>query len=577
MLKIITTIALLMSFHANSQICTIDYSQTQTGIYPDTLPTGNVGLPYNTDITFVMPLDTLGYDFTNFYILSVSLPVGLSWECNNAANNCNYNPQVNQYGCANISGTPLLAGTYTIDVTVLADLTVIQGYPFTFQVFLEIFPSNIVTSNNGFTMVGAAGCSPITVDFTNNNPGELAYWWNFGNGNISTVENPVPQVYNVPGDYLVQYKAWDNLDTVDVYTLTNIGINSMSNYGGGFPSYETPDAYFILKENNVNIYQSNIIGDQSPPVNWSTSIILNPSLTYVIEIWDADESFGEILLGADDLMGGHTLNITGCNGCGAGTSNINYTINHQIIYPNPIVISEDTIHVYGYPTIPIIQYNSTTHVLNTIDLGFNYQWYFNESPISGATDVTYQVAQSGVYHVIAINETGCVSFSDTLTAVYCNPTISPTISIPSDGLLVASNIPIGYTIQWIFNDFPINGQTNDSISALLSGAYTVEIIDTFGCVFYSSAFNVSAGIDEVESVNWNIYPNPAQNFVQVEINDNIHFDRIELVDLTGRKFKEWQWNATPNMQLDISDVPEGYFLLQMVKANRTWSKKLVVN
>jgi len=78
MLKIITTIALLLSFHANSQICTIDYSQTQTGIYPDTLPTGNAGLPYNRNITFVMPLDTLGYDFTNFYILSVSLPVGLS-------------------------------------------------------------------------------------------------------------------------------------------------------------------------------------------------------------------------------------------------------------------------------------------------------------------------------------------------------------------------------------------------------------------------------------------------------------------------------------------------------------------
>jgi hypothetical protein len=50
-----------------------------------------------------------------------------------------------------------------------------------------------------------------------------------------------------------------------------------------------------------------------------------------------------------------------------------------------------------------------------------------------------------------------------------------------------------------------------------------------------------------------------------------------LIDLTGRRIKEWQWNATSNMQLDIRDVPEGYFLLQMVKGNRTWSKKLIVN
>ncbi len=99
--------ALLLCFLAPvvlfGQICTIDYSQTQTGIYPDTLPTGYVGQAYNTDVTFVMPLDTLGYDFTNFHIMSVSLPVGLSWQCNNVANNCDYNPQVSQHGCVNIS------------------------------------------------------------------------------------------------------------------------------------------------------------------------------------------------------------------------------------------------------------------------------------------------------------------------------------------------------------------------------------------------------------------------------------------------------------------------------------------
>ena len=81
----------------------------------------------------------------------------------------------------------------------------------------------------------------------------------------------------------------------------------------------------------------------------------------------------------------------------------------------------------------------------------------------------------------------------------------------------------------------------------------------------------------MEAVNWTIYPNPAQNIVQVEVKQNIDFDRIELVDITGRSIKEWQWNATSTMQLDISDVPDGYFLLQMVKGNRIWSKKLIVN
>jgi hypothetical protein len=577
MKKLLITLVAMIAFWGQAQICTIDYSQTQTGIYPDTLPTGYVGQPYDTDITFVMPLDTLGYDFTNFYIMSVSLPVGLSWECNSFANNCNYNPQVSQHGCVNISGTPLLAGVYSVYVTVLADLTVISGYPFSFEIFLEILPNNVSTSNNGFSMTGAAGCSPITVDFTNNNPGLLAYEWDFGNGNISTLENPVPQVYTTPGDYVVEYTAWNNQDTIDVYTLSNVAVTSMSNYGGGFPSYDNADAYFILKENGATIYQSPIIGDQNPPVNWNTSILLNPSNTYVIEVYEADDSFGEVILGADDYMGNHTLNITGCNGCAAGTSTINYTINHQVIYPIPTIVSIDTIHVYGYPAVPIIDYTTANHTLSTPDMGYMYQWYFNDSPINGATDTSWVVTQSGVYHVIAINSTGCVSFSDTMTAIYCDPSIEPVVYVAGQNLLVATGIPLGYEIQWLLNGFAITGQTNDSINTLMSGSYSVEITDTFGCVHTSAPFSVSLNVAEIDVMNWNVYPNPANEYVTIEINSNILPEMIQLVDLTGRTVKEWENVKDPTIKLDISEIPDGYFIVRIMKGTQFWTQKLLIN
>ncbi|MEY3125919.1 MAG: hypothetical protein RL273_1, partial [Bacteroidota bacterium] len=294
------------------QICTPDLSQTQTGIYPDTLPDGFVGQAYSTDVTFRLPLDTLGYDFTNFHILSVSLPVGLSWQCNNVDSNCDYNPQVNQNGCVNVYGTPLLPGMYPVEITVIADLTIIQGYPFTFQIYMEVLPSNATISNNGFTMTGPTGCFPITVGFTNNNPGLLAYQWNFGNGNSSTSQNPVPQVYTTPGDYIVNYTAWGNLDTTHIYTLSNVTINNMNNYGEGFPSYENADAYFKIKQNGSVIFQSTVIGDQNPPVSWNTNINFTQGNSYVIEIWDADDSYGEILFSGDDYMGAHTMSFNGC-------------------------------------------------------------------------------------------------------------------------------------------------------------------------------------------------------------------------------------------------------------------------
>lgn len=574
--NLLIILLIMFSNLSYTQICTIDYTQTQTGIYPDTLPTGYVGQPYNTDITFVMPLDTLGYDFTNFYIMSVSLPVGLSWECNNFANNCNYNPQVSQHGCVNINGTPLLAGVYSVYVTVLADLTVISGYPFSFEIYFEVLPNNVSTTNNGFSMTGAAGCSPITVDFTNNNPGLLAYEWDFGNGNISTLENPVPQVYNIPGDYVVEYTAWNNQDTIDVYTLSNVAVTSMSNYGGGFPSYDNADAYFILKENGATIFQSSIIGDQNPPVNWTTSILLNPLNTYVIEVYEADDSFGEVVLGADDYMGNHTLNIAGCNGCAAGTSTINYTINHQVIYPNPTIVSVDTIHVYGYPGVPLITYDSLNHTLTTPDLGFMYQWYFNDSPINGATDTSWVVTQSGVYHVIAINTTGCVSFSDTTTAIYCDPSIEPLVSIAAQNLLVATDIPLGYEIQWLLNGFAISGQTNDSINTMMSGSYSVAITDTFGCVHTSLPFSVSLNVGEIDQMNWSVYPNPANESVSIEINSNILPESIQLLDLTGRIVKEWDNVNSSVVQLDIRDVPDGYFILRMVQGTQFWTTKLLI-
>ena len=98
---------LLSNSIVNSQ-CTIDYSQIQPGIYPNPIPTGYAGQAYNEDITFVMPLDTMGATIQNFEIVSVGLPVGLSWICDNSTNGCNYNPQTNQYGCINVYGTPLV-------------------------------------------------------------------------------------------------------------------------------------------------------------------------------------------------------------------------------------------------------------------------------------------------------------------------------------------------------------------------------------------------------------------------------------------------------------------------------------
>ena len=562
-------------FILGAQICNIDYTQTQVGIYPDTLPNATVGTPYNQDITFVMPTDTLGYAFTNFHILSVALPVGLSWTCNNNTTNCDYNPQLSQHGCVNVHGTPLLAGSYTIDVTVLADLTILSGYPFMFQIHMDVLPSNTVISNNGFTLVGAPSCAPALVNFTNNNPGLSQYYWDFGNGNVSYAENPGPQYYPNPGTYAVSYTAFANLDTTHIYTLNNLNISSMSNFGGGFPSYENADAYFKLFENGQLYYQSTIIGDQNPPVQWTLNLNLNPNNAYVFEIWEADDSYGEPYFGADDYMGSHNLNLNGCSGCGAGTSNFNYTISHQIILPTPQVLATDTIVVYSLPTAPLITYDSLSHTLSSPDLSLSYQWYFNGSPIAGATGSNHVVYQSGHYYLVAVNPSGCVAFSDTLLAIYCSPFIQPQLSTASNVLSV-SNIPQNAQISWYLDNNLIPNQSNTTLVTTQNGNYQCQITDAFGCQYQSNLLLIEVGLQAQSFKTPQIYPNPTNGLFEVQIDTQWIGAQYMLSDLKGQILMQNSFADSEN-QLDIQHFASGVYLLTIQNQQHEFRMRIIKN
>lgn len=559
MIRIILLILLFLPFNGRTQ-CTPVYSYTQPGIYPDTMPTGYVNQPYSEDITFVLPLDTQGYDFTNFEIVSIALPVGLSWQCNNSANGCNYNPQVDQFGCVNVYGTPLLAGQYQVDVSVIADLTIIQGVPTTFSVFMEILPDTTPVSNNGFAMVGSVGCTPLTVSFTNNNPGLLGYSWDFGNGNTSTLENPTPQVYTTPGDYVVSYEAYSNLDTIELYTLTDIDVTSMSGYGGGFPSYDNADTYYKIYENGILFNQSNYIADTDPPVSWATNLILNPANTYTIEIWEADDSAGEIILGADDYIGSHTLNLSGCNGCAAGNSTINYAIDYQQILPSATIISVDTVHVGGYPVAPTLVFDSLTSTISFNHLGDTYQWLHNGVVIPGATDSLLTIDTSGYYSVVAYNEYGCSVYSDSVLGIYCSPNFLPNIQLNATGDLEVTNAS-NFDIQWLMGSTPLPNDTLATMTPTLPENYAVTLTDPYGCEYTSDFLFVNVGFDESETTSWKIYPNPAKENVVVDV-DGANVDRIIIVDLAGRVVRELS-NINGKVSINVQELKSGSYFVKV--------------
>lgn len=112
---------------------------------------------------------------------------------------------------------------------------------------------------------------------------------------------------------------------------------------------------------------------------------------------------------------------------------------------------------------------------------FQYQWYRNGQPLAGANQRQLTPNQSGAYTLrVSLNST-CFVVSDTVT-VTINP--SPVANVlpyadtlracVGDTILLATAGGIGYSYQWFRNGSTLNGATDSTFRATLSGNYSVR-------------------------------------------------------------------------------------------------------
>src|SRR5207237_9997097 len=59
-----------------------------------------------------------------------------------------------------------------------------------------------------FSVNHTSGCAPLSVQFTSTSTGAVSYFWDFGNGNTSTLPNPT-DLYAMAGSYTVTLIAYD--------------------------------------------------------------------------------------------------------------------------------------------------------------------------------------------------------------------------------------------------------------------------------------------------------------------------------------------------------------------------------
>ena len=588
MKRILFSFLFLMSIVLVSAQCSIDYTyypvSANYGLDPDSLPNGYVGQFYDEDMTFFLPLDTVdsgvSVDFEDFHITSISLPLGLIWECDNSANSCHYDPNVTQYGCVKVSGFALIPGSYDVEINLVAthSLSALVGTEnISFILPFEILPDTSTSSNAGFAMTNPSGCAPITVGFTNNNSGMLSYSWDFGNGNTSNLAQPVDQIYTQAGEYIVHYSA---VQTDPTYFLESIEVVT-GNCTDNFAIAPVDLLYDITTNTGViqSVDASNAI-EQDFPLMIS---LFNPlQLTgqdVVIDVWDDD---------------GWPLGLEYCGGVTftpqqqAGVFsqiNSNMSINYTVTeVPANTVTSIDTIYVYDYPLVPNLVYDTLNNLIYTSVDSIAMQWYYYNSPIPGATDTFIVPTLSGIYSLVVVNEYGCTSASLEVLVVICDTTYQPLLDDNGSTAWMLDSA-LYSNLQWYGSNGIINGANQSFFPADVSGFYYIVATDEFGCNYSSESVLLSTVMSSETTLLSEIVkvgPNPVSDGSPLTIYlHNVEFSdgTIELFDIFGRRVINRTINSNNfpyrfNSQ-EISMLSEGLYYLDISFDDNKIRKKII--
>jgi hypothetical protein len=138
---------------------------------------------------------------------------------------------------------------------------------------------------------------------------------------------------------------------------------------------------------------------------------------------------------------------------------------------------------------------------------FSYQWYFNGTNVSGATNVTLtltnvQTNNAGSYAVMVNNNWGSATSAVATLTVYVPPTItsqpqSQTVMAgqsTSFSVVAGGTGPLNY--QWNFSGTPLGGATNawltvTNVQMAQAGNYTVVITNSAGSIASGAALAVT--------------------------------------------------------------------------------------
>lgn len=161
--------------------------------------------------------------------------------------------------------------------------------------------------------------------------------------------------------------------------------------------------------------------------------------------------------------------------------------------------------------------------------------------------------------IVSINNVNHIN-----NASYFIDNASPGLSVQYDGFTVplkasaAVVVDSAYTITFAIAD--VADGTYDS------GLFLEE---------YSFTSGTNIGIDETASSPFNIFPVPADNYIQVQSINNVSMENISIMDGLGRIVLNENVQSTSTI-LDISNLAPGMYIISVHTSSGRTNKKIIV-
>jgi PKD repeat protein len=313
-----------------------------------------------------------------------------------------------------------------------------------------------------FSVQQSSGCIPFSVLFTNNSTNATSWYWDFGNGNYSTLQNPT-NVYLNPGSFSVKLIAYNSSGQADSVTQTGI--------------------VYTVSPPIVNFTSSSTVAC----LESSTIIFNNQSSNFNTCLWDFGDGNTSTSMNPSHIYnspGTYTVTLIAYNSQFGCTSSLSKTGYIQIL-DNPAASFTANITALCNPQTPVLFQAQASSAVNFI-------WHFGDGTTSTQPSPSHIYGQAGLYDVtlITINQLGCTDtvVQSAYIEVLDNPVPVINSTEPLNGCAPLTTIFSSGTnnvisSSWDFGDGTLSQLSTPYHTFVGAGSYTVSVtlIYTNGC------------------------------------------------------------------------------------------------